>query len=63
MINIIENSDELDIKDLFVIINAVRPNTFADKENNLEKLLCSKYYKTRDLTDEAKCAEHIYNFK
>jgi len=31
-------------KDLFTIINAIRPNTFAEGETNLNKLISSKYY-------------------
>lgn len=58
--NIVGNQQLTDKRDLFVIINAVRPNTFSDTEDQVEKLLHNKYYKIIDINDEANHSEYIY---
>lgn len=47
-------------RDLFTIINAIRPGTFSDNETNLEALLNSKFYNVKRLSDEQNWSEYIF---
>lgn len=49
-------------KDLFVIINVIRPNTL-NPNGKLDQLLCSKFYNIRYMSDEKEYTEYIYNSK
>lgn len=49
-----------DNTNLFAIINAIRPNTFKDKEANLNAFIDSKYYNTISLADDKVWSEYIY---
>lgn len=52
--------DSKDNKNLFAIVNAIRPNTFKDKEANLEAFIDSKYYNTIILANNDVWNEYIY---
>lgn len=45
---------------LFAIVNAIRPNTFKDKEANLNAFIDSKYYNTIKLANDNIWNEYIY---
>lgn len=53
------SSHDIKSKDLFIIINAVRPGTFNDNETLLNALLNNKYYNIRVLADEQNWNEYI----
>lgn len=47
-------------KDLFIIINAIRPGTFSNEETDLAALLNSRYYNTKVFPDECKFNEYTF---
>lgn len=57
---IFDSAENIDDETLFLAINIIRPNTFAFGESDLTKLLSSKYYKVRDLSNETEYNEYIY---
>lgn len=52
--------DKKNSDNLFAIINAIRPNTFKDKEANLNAFIDSKYYNTINLANGNVWSEYIY---